>query len=171
MKVYDSSSQLKLLPGYHVEGLGINPVLDFQDSPRKRLFGVAGLNGDRFLEDDRAGIQALVDEVHGGAGPPNAGLQRLPLGVHPGKRREKGWVNIENGPRKSGHERRGENSRVAGQANNVDAALSKGPKNLPRVVLARQAPTREEHRLDTGAFCHFEGPGPLNVDNYQLDSI
>src|SRR5437879_9629387 len=54
--------------GEEADGVGIQAVLLRQDASRQGLLGVVGMHGHSRLQDDRPGVHALVDEVHGGAG-------------------------------------------------------------------------------------------------------
>src|SRR4051812_11679203 len=60
----------------------VNPVLDRGDVPRIRI------NRERLLHDDRAGVDALVHEVHRHAHLPDAVVERLLDRAHPGEGRK-----------------------------------------------------------------------------------
>ena len=59
----------------------VDPVLGLEDARGERLLGVAREHRHRLLGHDRPGVEALVDEVHGGAAHLHAVLERLALRV------------------------------------------------------------------------------------------
>ena len=63
-----------------------------------------------------------VDEVHGGAGDAHAVLERLPLRVEAGKRRQQRRMDVEDAVRKRVEQRRADEAHEAGETDELDAA-------------------------------------------------
>src|SRR5690349_16850548 len=77
------------------------------------LDGVAVEDGDRGLEQDRAGIDLLGDEVDGAARHLYAGPERLLDSVHAAAERgQKRRVDVQDPPLEGAHETRGEDAVV-----------------------------------------------------------
>lgn len=70
----------------------------------KCLFSVVGLNGNHFLQYDRAGIHSFIDQVDGHSRHPDACAQGIPHGMGAWKSGEKGWVDIEDSVAVGAHE-------------------------------------------------------------------
>ena len=70
----------------------------------ERRLVVAVEHRHRRLRDDRPGVGARVDEVHGAAGDARAVVERLPLRVHAGERRQERRVDVEDAAGKGAEE-------------------------------------------------------------------
>ena len=71
-----------------------------EDARRQRRHVVAVEHRHRRLRDDRPGVAALVDEVHGAAGDARAVVERLLLRVDAGKRGQQRRVDVDHALRK-----------------------------------------------------------------------
>ena len=81
--------------------LGVQPVLLDQNARGQRVLRVAGSHRHRRLQHDGTGVDALVDEVHGGARHLHAVLERLALGVQARERRQQRGMDVEARPAKA----------------------------------------------------------------------
>jgi hypothetical protein len=96
-------------------------VLDRVEPLVQALDGVARLDGDRLLGDDRAGVHALVDEVDGHTGFLCARLEGLADGVEPGKRGQERRMHVD--ARESVEEAAAEELHVARADHQLHAVL------------------------------------------------
>ena len=79
---------------------------------------------DRALEDDRAGVDALVDEVHGDPGDLRAVVERLLDRADARERRQQRRVDVDDPPRERCEEAPARQRHVAGEHDELDAALA-----------------------------------------------
>lgn len=86
---------------------------------------------DGFLKENGSAIQPGINKMHGSAGPSSAGLQGLPLGIHPGKGGQQRGVDIQNGLSEGIDKSGPEHAHVAGKADQIDgASLYRGQDRL-----------------------------------------
>jgi hypothetical protein len=131
-------------------------VLLHQDARGERLLVVVGLNRHGRLQHDRAAVHPLVHEVHGGACDLDAVVERLPLGVQAGERREQRGMDVERPPGEGPHVDRREDPHEAGVAHQHHPPRGQllhqlGVERLP----VGEVLGIEPERLDAG------GPRPL----------
>ena len=101
----------------------IEPVLGREDARRQaRLVIVAVHRHDR-LRDDRPGIDLVAHEMHGAAGKPDAGGERLPLRMKSGEGRQQRGMDIDEPIAPSRDKRAVEDAHISGQRDESDAAL------------------------------------------------
>ncbi len=70
-------------------------MLDLPDARVERVRGVARLDRDPLLRDDRAGVHAVVQEVDCDAGFLSAGRERLADCVEAGEGRQERGVDVD----------------------------------------------------------------------------
>ena len=96
--------------GDQPDGLDQQLVLDGMQPLQDRV-GVGGIGElERALEDDRAGVDAAVDEVHGDAEHLDAVVERLLHRAQPGERRQQRRMHVDDAVREGGQERVAETS-------------------------------------------------------------
>lgn len=112
------------------------------------------------LQDHRAGVDSLVDEVDGDPGLLDAGLERLADRVEPGEARQQGGVDVDDPPREAGDERFGQQLHVAGEDD------ERGPVGFDPVAHRRVATHpvgvgvgREDGGFDPRPRCPLQRPG------------
>ena len=76
-------------------------MLDLEDAGGHAVDVVLGRDRDRSLEDDRAVVDALIDEMNGRAGDPHAVLDRLTLRVQPFERGQQRRMDVDDALRKA----------------------------------------------------------------------
>ncbi len=119
-------------------------MLLLQDAGRKALLRVAGLDRHPPLENDRARVGALVDQVHGAAGHRLAGLERALLRREPPILRQERGVDVENPAPISSDEVRRQDPHVPREADEVRPCPVEDPEHL-RLV---RGPTLDPTPLD-----------------------
>src|SRR5581483_11398732 len=82
---YAPTHDLVIAGEHHVDGLGVSQVLLLQDAGRESVLVVVVEHRHNFLNQDGTVIQVLVHQVDGAAGHLRAVLNRLLLGLQPGK--------------------------------------------------------------------------------------
>ena len=85
------------------------------DARVQRLRRVAREDGDPLLREDRAAVDALVDEVHGRAGFADAGGELFLDGVRAGERRQERGVDVDDRVREAVEEVDRQQVHVAGE--------------------------------------------------------
>ena len=111
-------------------------MLDRQDAAGEAVGGVAEVNRDFLLKDDRPRVQILVHEMNSGAADAGAVVERLLLRVQAGVSRQQRWVNVEDAVRKSVNENRTQQPHEAREAHQRHAALPEFRDQRAIVVLA-----------------------------------
>src|SRR5690348_1832476 len=101
-------------------GFGIDAMLFGEDAGGERLLGVVVADGHGGLEDDGAGVEIFVHEVHSAAGDFHAVIERLALGFESRERGEKRRMDIEDASAKGLDEMRREKAHVAGEADEIN---------------------------------------------------
>src|SRR6185437_5457155 len=81
---------------HDAHGFGVDAVLFGEDASGERIHRIVVANWNGGLQDDRAGVEIFVDEMHGAADEFYAVLESLALSFEPGKRRQERRMNIEN---------------------------------------------------------------------------
>jgi len=127
-------------------------MLFSQNFVGERSFSVFVEDGDSGLRDDRAGVEIFVDEVDRAAGKLHAVFEGLALRFEAGKRREQRGMNVQDAIWKFGDEKRGEQTHVAGKADQVDAMLVEDGGDLAVVGFALEAFRRDDAGLDSARF-------------------
>ena len=89
----------------------------------KRLFSVIIQDRHGFLQNDRAGIDSIINEVYRAARDLHTMFKRLPLGMQSRERRKQRRVNIENAPLEKPYEVRTQDPHVACQADQIDSMI------------------------------------------------
>ena len=139
--------------------------------PERRRVGPLG-HVERALGDDRAGVDALVDEVHGHARDLDAVGHGLLDGADAGEGREERRVDVDDALREAREERRVEELHVAGEHDELDAALRQ-PVGDRRVAgrAAVEVGDREHARRHAGVRRPLERPGAglVRADGDDID--
>ena len=120
--------------GDQLDGAGEQPVLDRMDPLEHLLHGASVCELDRLLHEDRAGVDALVDEVHRDPGDPHPVGERLPDRVEPRERRQEGGVDVDDPVSEAADELVGEQQHVAGED---DAAGPPADSSHPAIAASR----------------------------------
>ena len=81
--------------GVEADRLRVEPMLLGEDPRGQRRLRVVIEHGNRRLQHDRPRVHALVDEVDGRPRHLDAVLERLALGVEPGKRRQQRRMDVQ----------------------------------------------------------------------------
>ena len=125
-------------------------------------------DGDRFLQDDGAGVHAGVDQMDGHAGHLDARGQRIGDRVGAGERGQQRGVHVQPAVAPPLHHRRPEHPHVAGAHDEVDAALGQrvGHGRGQRRPIARGL---DHERFDRGLVGAFERPNPPTVRKDEHD--
>ena len=114
-------------------------MLLLEDPCSEALGSVVVLDRHGGLQDDWTRVQLWGHDVHRGAGYLRPVLERLGLTVHPWKRRQERWVDIENPVRKSVDEHWAQEPHEASQTHQIDLVSAKSLDEgdvvgLPRVI-------------------------------------
>src|SRR3954471_9432215 len=107
----------------HADRLRVELVLGRMDLQLERLAVAIGRDLDLALDDHRPGIDPLVDEVDADAGDVGPGRQRLADRVEAGEGGQQGGVNVDDAIAEARDEGRAEQLHVAGEDDQVGAAL------------------------------------------------
>ena len=103
------------------------------------------------LTDDRSAVELARDEVDRGAGHFRAVVQRLPLRVHAGERREERRMDVEDGVREGVEERGSEEPHESREADERQVARSEfADENLLEGVARWMVAVGDRQRLDAG---------------------
>ena len=86
----------------------------------KRLWRVVVAHRHRGLQHDRTAVELRGDQVHGGAGDPDAVLECLPLGIDAGERRQERRVHVEDAVGKRLEQRRAHQPHEARETDEPD---------------------------------------------------
>lgn len=122
--------------GEESDGSWVKRVLRFLNSGVQSFGGVVVVNRDRLLCDDRAGIDALVHQVHGASGHFDAVIERLLPGFQAGKSRQKSWVDVHDALIKGAKELAFQNAHESRQHHEIDLRFLQGGDISPfRVVV------------------------------------
>lgn len=105
---------------HELDRAGVEPMLYSVQCDEETRFGVAWRNRHRFLEENRAVIDAGIHEVDGHAGDFGSPGQRVANGMRAGKGRQQRRVNVQDAPGKMLDEHRRENAHEPGQADELD---------------------------------------------------
>src|ERR1700730_961354 len=121
-------TERRALLGKEFYRLGEDPVLFALDPGMQRLGAVAGFDGNRRLEKDRARVDLVGDQVDRAAGDLDAVRQRLLDGVHgPAESRQQRGVDVQYPAREGAHELGAQDAVVAGVH---DQLHSPGPQPI-----------------------------------------
>lgn len=162
---------LVIVAGHGVDRCRKEAVFRPEDPSRERVFVVIRQDRNGFLKQDRSAIQPGINKMHGSAGPPNAGLQRLSLGMHPGKGGQQGGMDIQNGPSEVLDESRPEHAHVAGKADQIDGVGLYRRQDRLFMGGPVDATTGNAEGLDPRLGCQGEGAASGYVRYDQRDSI
>src|SRR5215469_15023924 len=123
------------LLGKDLDCLRQDTVLFDLDACVQRLHGVVRQHGYSGLQEDRAGVDVVGDDVDGAAGDPDAVCKRALHGVHASREggQQRG-VNVENAAGESRREAGAQDPVVAGVDNELDAVFAQ-PVTHSRVAL------------------------------------
>ena len=91
---------------------------------RQRLVGVVGRDRDGTLQDDRAVVRLLVDEVHRGTGDPHAVLERLALRVQSLEGGQERRVDVHDASRKRVEQDARDEAVEAGEHDQLDPGVA-----------------------------------------------
>ena len=153
-------------PGNGLEGLRIRDMLLVLDAGVQGLRRIGIEDRDGELQDDRARIHALVDEVDGAARDLRAIIQGLSPRLETRKRRQQRGVNIDNSPSKSTEQPLFYDPHEARQDDHVDPVVL---QQLHRVLLrlaVEFCPERraiDEVRGDIPCGCPLQDPRVRHV--------
>lgn len=100
-------------------GLGQQPVLDGVNAGEQARLIVARQDGDRLLQQDRAAVEVLVDDVDGHAGRPDPGGQRITHGVSARKSGQQRRMDVEHAAAKCRQRLRADDPHEARQHHHV----------------------------------------------------
>jgi hypothetical protein len=131
---------------------------------------IGGKDWDGPLDDDRAVVKVLVDEVDGATGDLYAVVKSLPLSVETGKGGQQGWMDINDALRELLHEPGGEQTHVSGKDDEIDVGGFERGDDFVIVLLTRLALTGDEKRVESALPGGFEtgGIGPIGDDDGDL---
>jgi len=117
-------------------------VLLDKDARSERRLVVAVEHRHRSLHDDRAAVDALVDEVHRAARHLRAVRERLLLRMEAGEGRQQAGVDVEHALRVAAQEGWREQPHEAGEADPLDAVCGEGveDRRLVRRAVREVAP-------------------------------
>ena len=135
-------------------------VLAGENARGERVVVVAGQDGHGRLRDDRAGVGARVDQVHGAAGDARSVRERLRLRVDPRERGQERRVDVEHAVRERVEEGRTEQPHEARERDEMGARLAQ--RGDEGGVVARPVgvvPVRQDARRHPGARGAIEAPG------------
>jgi hypothetical protein len=143
-------------PGDHADRFRVELVLEGVDRPLE----LAPLNPLRHrqlaLQDRRAGVDPLVDDVDGDPGRLDPRLQRLADRVEPREGRQQGRVDVDHPVAEAPHEGRAEQLHVAGQDDEVGReTLDPVADRVIPCLTVHVLGSCEDRGLDPGR------PGPL----------
>jgi len=145
-----------------------------EDAGGKRFDRVVVANGDGGLQDDGAGVESLVHEMHGASREFRAVLEGLALGFESRKRGQERRMNIQDASAKSLHKIGREQSHVAGEADEIDSFLLQRGDDLAVIGFAFEALGWNDASVDAAragafdagsAFAMADDDGNLSVGN------
>ena len=111
------------------------PSLDFLDALVQRALVVLVPDLDHALGDDRAGVDAVVDEVDGAAGDLDAVREGVPYGVGPRKTGQQGGVRVDEPPAETREELLPHDLHESGGDDEVGLMGGDGLKKATQVTL------------------------------------
>ncbi len=91
----------------------------------ERLLVIVQLDTDRFLKQDRAGVERLVDEMDRDAGRLHASGQCVAHGVRAGKGRQERGMDVHDAAAESGQRSRPDETHVARQQHYLGSRMAK----------------------------------------------
>ena len=100
----------------------------------KRLDSIVIEHGHGSLIDDWTTIKRFVNEVDRAATHFHTMLERLPLRIKPGERRQKTRMNIQYPPPERLDKARRQQPHVTGKTNKIHAIIFQDPNDLPLVL-------------------------------------
>ena len=103
----------------------VDAVFDLEDPRGQGVHGVGVEHRHGGLEDDRAGVEIAVHEMHGGAADAHAVRERLVLRVEPGERGQKRRVDVHDAIRKRVEQRGADEAHESCKADEADVARAK----------------------------------------------
>src|SRR6185437_3711985 len=80
---------------HDAHGFGVDAVLFGEDASGERIHGIVVANWNGGLQDDRAGVQIFIHEMHRAACELYAVFEGLPLSFEPGKSGQQRWMNVK----------------------------------------------------------------------------
>src|SRR2546427_1306186 len=136
----------------NLNGFGIDTMLLFENFFGEGCFRIFVEDGDSGLQNDRAGVEIFVDEMHGAAGEFDAIFEGLALRFEAGEGREQRRVDVQDAVWIFGDEKRRQQAHVTGKANEIDSVLVESGGDLAVVDFALQGLRRDDTRFDTARF-------------------
>ena len=140
-------------------GFGVGDVLLFEYAGGEGVMVIGGKDWDGSLDDDRAVIKVLVDEVDGAAGDLYTVVKSLLLRVKSGKGGEEGWMDVDDAVWELLHKPVGEQTHVSGQDDEVDVGGFEGGDDFLIVLLTRLTLTGDEKSVKSTLAGGFEAGG------------
>ena len=141
-------------------------MLDLVDTRLERIPVVVVADRDRLLQHDRAGIHALVDQVHGHSCHLGAVCEGVAHAVHPREGRQERGVDVQPSVPEASHDLGTEEPEVAGADHGIDPVIGQRGGDLARegVAVSGRLDHRHVHlggaraleRLDAGAIAQDE---------------
>lgn len=105
--------------GDEAQGARVGAVLCLVDALRQGFHRVLLQHWYSLLEDDRAGVHALIDKVHGTPALPVPGVETLPLRVQAGVAGQQRRVDVQQATVPFLDELAGQDPHVPGEADDV----------------------------------------------------
>ena len=131
-----------------------------QDACGERLRGVVVAHGHRGLQHDGAVIEPRGHQVDGRAGDLHAVLERLPLGIDAGERRQQRGVDVENGVRKRLEKRCSDEPHETGETHERDVTREElARQRTVEGLAARKRPVIDDQCVDAGRARAIEAAG------------
>jgi hypothetical protein len=130
---------LILAAGDAGNGFAIGDVLFDKDPVSERVSVVGFENRNGALQNYRAVIEVLIDEVHGAASDFDSIVEGLLLGIESRKGGQQRRVDVEDAIWKCSNEAGGEQAHVASEADEVDVVFPKAGDKVGVVLGARTA--------------------------------
>src|SRR2546427_5412649 len=136
----------------NLNGFGIDTMLLFENFFGEGCFRIFVEDGDSGLQNDRAGVEIFVDEMHGAAGEFDAVFEGLALRFEAGEGGKQRRMNIQDAIGKFGDKKRRQQAHVTGEADEVDFVLVQNSGDLAVVDFPFQTLRRNHARLDSSGF-------------------
>ena len=109
--IFETDSLLE----YEAAGFGKESVFNSFDSFVEGVLGIAQVNGNRFLKEDRSVVNLVVDEMDRRAGDLHSVLERVSNAMGAGEGRQQRRMEIDQSTRERIHENRCKYSHEAGR--------------------------------------------------------
>src|SRR5262245_21949032 len=156
---------------YHLQGLGINPVLDLEHPQGEHVFALGGPYRDRALRDDRSGIHFRRHKMHGSAVNFGMRLKRALVCIEALERGQQGRVNIQDAQVPFAHEIGGEQPHETSKADQIDPILFKQclHRSLEVGAILAESGVIDDRGGNAGGLCNRKTAGIRAVGNYQDD--